>query len=67
MSVPYTCPICNGRGLVPHDFYEIGTPGPSTTCVPFSVDCRSCGGRGVITEPATIFVEYHPTYEVRAS
>ncbi len=41
---PWRCPICNGRGHVPADFYT--AIGFSASMNP--VMCKSCGGRGVI-------------------
>lgn len=41
---PYCCPVCFGRGTVPHDFYA---------CIGYSTStgreaCRSCNGRGIV-------------------
>lgn len=41
---PYRCPICYGRGHVPHDFYN--NIGYATATNPEK--CRSCGGRGIV-------------------
>ena len=41
---PHTCPICHGRGTVPHDFYT----GTKLAGVTEGVKCRACDGRGVI-------------------
>lgn len=38
------CPVCEGRGVVPADFY---TPGGNTINTSPCV-CRSCNGKGVI-------------------
>ena len=40
---PYICPVCQGKGLLPHDFYpdNAGTGNES-------VKCRSCEGKGII-------------------
>jgi DNA-directed RNA polymerase subunit RPC12/RpoP len=43
-SVPYRCPVCGGRGTMPHDFYR--GLGASNATGP--VQCRSCGGRGIV-------------------
>lgn len=40
----YKCPVCEGRGTVPADFY---TPGYYTANTAPCV-CKSCGGKGVI-------------------
>jgi DnaJ-class molecular chaperone len=41
------CPVCEGRGTVPHGFYDT-TNGEwiSTSIVPEK--CRSCDGRGYV-------------------
>lgn len=46
---PALCPVCLGKGIVPHGFYTIG-PGvrPSTSAVDTGEQCRSCGGRGLV-------------------
>ena len=45
-SRPCTCPVCDGRGVVPQGFYENW---PLTTVTNTAPDtCRSCGGQGVI-------------------
>ena len=41
------CPVCEGKGLVPHDFYN-------KSCIVQvypEVSCRSCKGAGYITIP----------------
>jgi len=46
-SVPYTCPVCFGRGIVDNGFYNcIGQYGISTSTSPET--CRSCGGTGIV-------------------
>lgn len=40
---PYICPVCNGKGLLPHDFYP-GNAGTGNE----PVKCRSCDGKGII-------------------
>ena len=50
------CPICNGRGQVPSDFYDgIGATAKF-------VQCRSCRGQGYILVPVTRYVPrpYNP-------
>lgn len=45
------CPVCKGRGLVPHDFYssvKYGWVESSTTAPPEPNTCRTCGGKGII-------------------
>lgn len=41
---PALCPVCSGRGSVPHDFYD--QLGASTSTA--REQCRSCGGRGIV-------------------
>ena len=44
--VPYLCPVCQGRGIVPPDFY---TPvRPTTSTLPTWATCRACDGKGVL-------------------
>jgi hypothetical protein len=40
---PALCPVCEGRGTVPHDFYAIVLSPESE-----EQQCRTCGGRGVV-------------------
>lgn len=48
-SIPHLCPVCCGKGLVPHDFYFIGNGAWGTTTTDTSpVQCRGCGGTGVV-------------------
>lgn len=44
MSIPYRCPVCEGRGTVPAGFY--GRFGGVTTTSDES--CHSCNGTGII-------------------
>ena len=39
-----TCPVCNGRGWMPEEFYS----GISNTTTTSRVTCKSCGGGGVV-------------------
>lgn len=41
---PYRCPICNGSGTVPTDFYFYEDLKPKSK----EVKCRSCNGKGII-------------------
>lgn len=43
---PYICPVCNGRGLVPHGFYNTQSYYSSTDVT--EEICRSCGGSGIV-------------------
>lgn len=38
------CPVCLGRGLLPHNFYTLATVSSST----IDVQCKSCNGAGII-------------------
>lgn len=42
---PHTCPVCEGRGDVPHGFYS-NSPHSSTDAT--ADVCRSCSGRGIL-------------------
>jgi DnaJ-class molecular chaperone len=45
---PHTCPVCNGKGLLPCGFYNTQSIGsPSNTA---DEQCRACGGQGIIWE-----------------
>jgi len=44
--IPYTCPVCQGRGLVPIGFYNPGNETLSSSTMPER--CRSCNGTGVL-------------------
>ncbi len=44
---PYTCPVCNGTGLVPNGFYNnIYGFGVTSDLTPET--CRSCTGTGLV-------------------
>jgi hypothetical protein len=47
-AIPYRCPVCGGKGLVPRGFYEFN-PFLLTTASGYAVEnCRSCGGGGIL-------------------
>lgn len=46
-KVPYACPVCQGRGLVPNAFYS-SLGGNYTTSSTTPEICRSCSGTGII-------------------
>lgn len=49
LLAPHKCPVCGGRGTVPHGFYNINMgPLASTTGGTQPEECRSCNGKGVI-------------------
>lgn len=59
------CPVCNGKGVVPSDFYEIRNKpmgyydGGSTTGMQQpAVLCKSCNGTGVVHVPDGNVNEY---------
>jgi hypothetical protein len=41
---PARCPICYGRGTLPHDFYNQLGSGISTE----RVECQACHGKGIV-------------------
>ena len=46
---PYKCVICEGRGIVPHGFYNVPALQAASTsngCDP--IKCRTCDGSGVM-------------------
>ena len=43
-TVHSKCPVCEGCGTVPNDFYR-----KTATKASSRIQCRSCSGRGVIT------------------
>lgn len=45
-GVPHKCPVCDGKGVVPHGFYNTSPYFSSTNIAPET--CRSCYGQGVI-------------------
>ena len=42
VSKPYKCPVCNGRGKMPINFYE------RTATHTGDANCRTCNGTGVL-------------------
>lgn len=59
----YKCPVCEGRGVVPADFY---TPGGNTINTSPCV-CRSCNGKGVVWYEKQPFLEYRSQSEGKAT
>jgi DnaJ-class molecular chaperone len=43
---PHRCPVCNGRGNLPHGFYNPNPTGLSDNTA--EVQCRACGGTGIV-------------------
>ena len=66
MKRPYTCPVCNGKGVVSADFY----PDEEVEDGNCWIDCRACNGSGVLwrwdwdkapfTEPYVHPPDYRP-------
>lgn len=46
-SVPHRCPVCKGRGNVPHEFYS-GNSGISQNYCNPRPKCKSCNGKGIV-------------------
>lgn len=46
----YLCPVCHGKGIVKHDFYNLnGNNDLSSTCPNKEpIICRTCNGEGVL-------------------
>ena len=43
------CPVCQGRGMVPAGFYNVGGIGVfNSDCRTLGDLCKSCNGRGII-------------------
>ncbi len=40
-KIPHRCPICNGTGIVPHEFYGYSSSNPTEKC-------RTCMGIGIV-------------------
>ena len=41
---PYKCPVCEGRGVVPPNFYSgLGYVGDTT-----NITCQACQGKGIV-------------------
>lgn len=46
------CPVCEGRGLLPHGFYIPNEQFTSSNTTPEI--CKTCGGKGIIVSPVEI-------------
>lgn len=46
-QVPHRCPVCEGRGVMPFNFYHTGGNGMAAT-ITADTACKSCQGKGVI-------------------
>lgn len=63
---PHVCPICQGRGLVPHGFYfAIGQPTFATNSTAPET-CRACAGAGLLCTEGRSLVD-HPVASGRVS
>lgn len=51
-SVPHQCPICLGKGLLPHGFYAVTIGGTTDSGSTEPEKCRSCCGSGLLWGPA---------------
>jgi len=47
-TIPVKCPICGGKGLVPHGFYDIEGKKSRSEKNTSPETCRTCGGRGIV-------------------
>lgn len=43
-GIPFRCPVCNGSGTVPCNFYTQS----DTTNMASPVQCKSCSGTGIV-------------------
>jgi len=60
MSVPHKCPVCNGRGKVPADFYNKWIDGSAHAG---EETCRTCQGTGLVWKMPAHYTETHPTIQ----
>jgi hypothetical protein len=44
-GMPFLCPVCEGRGIVPYNFYSVEYETKSSIT---PVACRTCGGEGIV-------------------
>ncbi len=44
------CPVCNGRGIVPHGFYKYSSGQEFVSTGTSPEQCRTCIGVGIIQE-----------------
>ena len=43
---PYLCPVCNGKGLLQHSFYNTYNQGSTSSVT--DIECKTCKGKGII-------------------
>ncbi len=46
ISVPKKCPVCDGKGLLPHSFYSTHNQGSTSNIS--DIQCKSCNGTGIV-------------------
>lgn len=51
MAIPHKCPVCEGRGTVPHGFYN-SVHYSCTVTAANRETCKTCWGLGIVWEPA---------------
>jgi len=54
MNDPKKCPVCHGKGKLPHNFYN-NYSGWSVGSSLADVDCQSCNGKGIVWAPSFKF------------
>lgn len=45
-GIPYRCPVCDGKGIVPGGFYR--STGDNWSSNSSTDVCKACGGSGII-------------------
>jgi hypothetical protein len=61
MIAPHRCPVCEGRGTVSREFYEMPATKLDFTTLPNQTTieretCRSCNGMGIVWPPHAYLV-----------
>lgn len=51
--IPYSCPVCGGRGTVPWYFYATTASGSCSCSSAADEQCRTCKGSGVVWDDTT--------------
>ena len=54
MNIPHKCPVCEGTGKVPFNFYN------DTTGTGMMEPCRSCDGKGILWDNVSNNLPYSP-------
>jgi hypothetical protein len=47
---PCICPVCSGKGQLPHEFYRVEDVWSSTNTDISPIPCKSCSGKGYINQ-----------------